>query len=324
MSQTPPPLFTPLKVGPLSLEHRVVMPALSLRHAEPPHGIPSGPMVLHYEQRATRGGLLVAETSWVRATAGADGREPGLHTPEQVNAWRAVTRAVHARGGFILAQLGEPPATAGSDPPAQPLFDVRTALRQVRDAAESAGDAGFDGVEYLATVPERQFHQHGELADRLRLLVETVQTLDGVSPGRCVGLRLSIVTKDTRDRHPDAHATLRAAVTSSFEAGAAYVHVGPAWPDHGSEGARDLSDTLSVLRPTGSAADGILIASGGIDARSAASLLQAGLADAVAFGRPFLGNPDLPARLRSDAPWAPWPGVEAPESERLVGQIRAQ
>lgn len=311
-----PALFAPLKAGAFDLSHRVVLPAMRRRRAEAPGGVPGDLMATFYAQRTTRGGLLVTETAWMHPSGHADGREPGLYSPEQVNAWRTVTGAVHGQGGAIVAQLGDAPFLHAD--PLQPgalALDVDAALRRARDAAECAGDAGFDGIELLATVPELFFHDlvqprgdeySGNLQNRTRLLMDFVHTLGGVWPAGRIGLRLSAVTPAMRVRQPDAMDALRMAVSAAFSEGIAYVHIGPPWPAEPRSGSGPVLDTLAALRGSGLRADAVLIASGSFDRPAADLLLHSGGADAVAFGRPFMANPDLPWRLRHGVPLTPW------------------
>lgn len=299
MSVPPPPhLFTPLHVGAFTLAHRVVMPALLRHRADPPDGVPNAMMAEHYAQRATEGGLVVTETSWAHARGHDDSREPGLYTPEQVNAWRLVTREVHARGAVVLAQLGDPAVHR----PDLLAFDVDAALRRMRDAAEGAGDAGFDGVELLATLPAWPPDRSVLDGDRIQLMLDVVHTLASVWPAGCVALRLSAPGAAVRRRHPEALVALGDAVSAAFDAGVAYVHVGPAWPPVSDAGLEPVAPALAalqrVVRPAGSA----LVLSGGLDPIEADALVAAGHADAVAFGRAFMTNPDLAWRLHCGAP----------------------
>ena len=194
-----PALFTPLRLGELTLRHRVVLPAWTTRLATPPGGVPTPAMAQHYAQRATPGGLLIGEAAAVWPLTHTDPCTPGLHSVEQVNLWRGVTDAVHARGGLVVAQLGQPAGAAGAAELASLDLDGLDMLTDLyRNAAENAGDAGFDGVELLAghgALPELFLHarsnrrgdEHGgSLENRTRLLGDLLQALAGVwGPGRC-------------------------------------------------------------------------------------------------------------------------------------------
>jgi len=182
-------LFAPIKVGAMSLKHRVVMPATSRLRARWPDGVPTDLMVEYYGQRATDGGLIIAETSYVAPAGRPYPTGPGLYSEGQVDGWRRVVQAVHAKGGVIVAQLihagrltssattgGLTPVTASVDPsfwtngeikvpvregsglsfePPSPHRALLTAeiadvIGQYRAAGQNAKHAGFDGVEVLA------------------------------------------------------------------------------------------------------------------------------------------------------------------------------
>lgn len=177
-------LFSPVKVGALSLKHRVVMPPISRLRAHT-DGVPSALMTTYYGQRASDGGLIIAESSAVAPLGRPYLSGPGLYSDNQVEGWRSVVKAVHAKGGVIVAQLthagrltsdsiteGLTPVTASVDPVFGSTGDILVPLRdgfgppsshrslrleeieevvaQFRTAAMNAKRAGFDGVEILA------------------------------------------------------------------------------------------------------------------------------------------------------------------------------
>jgi N-ethylmaleimide reductase len=177
-------LFTPVRVGATSLIHRIVMPPMSRLRAEWPSGVPSGLMLEYYGQRASDGGLIFTEATAVGASARGYRGAPGIYNDEQVVGWKRITDAVHAKGGYMFAQLwhagrtthvavtGEQPVTASVDPaywadpnilvvtPAgfsQPsphraleTAEIAGIVEQYRAAALNAKKAGFDGVELMA------------------------------------------------------------------------------------------------------------------------------------------------------------------------------
>ncbi|KAH0562012.1 hypothetical protein GP486_003282 [Trichoglossum hirsutum] len=168
-------LFKPLKIGDLTLKHRIVLAPLT--RARSPAGIPSRLNVEYYEQRATDGGLLITEATHI--SSGNYYNVPGIYTPEQIRAWRLVTSAVHAKGGFIVVQLwhvgrntvkenmGGRQAVSSSphkleggvniftptgepipyeDPKEMSEEDMRETLEDYKHACRAAMEAGFDGV----------------------------------------------------------------------------------------------------------------------------------------------------------------------------------
>src|SRR5215831_1498663 len=177
-------LFTPVQLGAIKLKHRVVMPPLSRLRAEWPSGVPSDLNVEYYSQRASLGGLIFTEATAVSSSARGYRGAPGIYSNEQVTGWRRVTAAVHAKGGYMFAQLwhagrtthvavtGEEPVTASVDPTywadpsilvvtpngfSQPsphraleTAEIAGIIEQYRAAALNAKKAGFDGVELMA------------------------------------------------------------------------------------------------------------------------------------------------------------------------------
>src|SRR3954452_22144846 len=176
-----PSLFSPLQVGPYRLQHRVVMAPLTRMRAERASLAPRDLNVEYYAQRATEGGLIIAEASPVMATGFGSPGVPGIYTAQQIKGWRQVVDAVHARGGVIFLQLWhvgrvshssfQPGGALPVAPSAVPIsseFKTATAdgkvvpyetpralqtseipgvIEAYRQAAENAREAGFDGVE---------------------------------------------------------------------------------------------------------------------------------------------------------------------------------
>lgn len=177
-------LFTPVHIGAITLKHRVVMPPLSRLRAEWPSGVPSNLMLEYYSQRPSDGGLIFTEAIAVSPSARGYRGAPGIYSDEQVTGWQRVTGAVHAKGGYMFAQLwhagrtthvavtGEEPVTASVDPTywadpsilvvtpdgfSQPsphraleTTEIAGIIEQYRAAALNAKKAGFDGVELMA------------------------------------------------------------------------------------------------------------------------------------------------------------------------------
>src|SRR5258705_1732890 len=177
-------LFTPVQIGPITLKHRVVMPALSRLRAQCPSGVPSALMLDYYSQRASDGGLILTEATAIAPSGRGYRGAPGIYTDEQVTGWNRVTDAVHAKGGFMFVQpwhagrtthiaiTGEQPVSASVDPTywadpsirvvtpdgfAQPsqhraleTAEIADIVAQYGAAAENAKRAGFDGVEVMA------------------------------------------------------------------------------------------------------------------------------------------------------------------------------
>jgi N-ethylmaleimide reductase len=276
------PLFTPLTLGEFQLAHRVVMSTPPRRRARA-QGIPTAWMALHHGQRASAGGLMISEATAVRREALADPESPGLHTSEQANLWRPVTDAVHARGGIILAQLAHlAPLTPGHVAASWP---ARSATLGVlidcfRDAAESASDAGFDGVELQAG-------DNGWVGQLLRAsavpdegaaaVADLLQALTGVWGPQRVGLSLA----------PTLGAAQTLLLPQVQDLGIAYLRL----PGLALPGNADLAALRRLYR-------GAVLASGNASGELAAAAVAQGDIDAVAFELAFVANPDLPERLR--------------------------
>jgi len=285
-------------------------------------------------------GLIIAEATQVSPTAQGYPSTPGLHTAEQVAGWRKVTEAVHAKGGKIFVQLwhvgrmshtayqpdGQAPVApsaiaakaktfvAGqgmvdcSVPRALETAEIAGVVNDFRTAARNAIEAGFDGVEihgahgYLLDAFLRDGSNHrtdqygGSIENRARFLLEVMAAVTTEIGADRVGIRLSPhgVFNGT-GAYADVQAQYVDLVTELSKLELLYVHL----LDHSAMGAPPVPPELkATLR---ACFNGPLILAGGFDGASAEAALAAKQADLIAFGRPFLANPDLVARLRSNA-----------------------
>jgi len=184
VSKTEKKLFTPVKIGAITLQHRVVLPAMSRLRAHWPSAVPSDLMRDYYSQRASDGGLIIVEANAVSPSARAYHTAPGIYIEEQVESWKRITDAVHAKGGTIFIQfshagratstklIGIDPVAPSVDPSywanksvvvsapegfilpsphrALDVAGIREIVEQFRAAAKNAKRAGFDGIEILA------------------------------------------------------------------------------------------------------------------------------------------------------------------------------
>ena len=329
-------LFAPIRLGALTLPNRIVMAPLT-RNRALPGNIP-GPMTETYYRQRASAGLIITEASPVCAEGHGYPRTPGIHSAEQVAGWRAVTDAVHAEGGRIFLQLwhvgriSHPSLQPNSAAPVAPsalkpagqvwtgsgLQDYVTPRALARDelpgiiaayrqAALNAQDAGFDGVEvhgangYLldqflrSSTNQRNDDYGGPIGNRARLLLEVMEAVIEVFGADRVGVRLSPENRFNDISDADPQATFGYVVDRLSPLGLAYLHV----LEGDMTGQSAPGFDYAALRH---AFAGPYMANCGYDRARAMAAVAAGQADLVAFGRAFIANPDLPARLAADAP----------------------
>ena len=328
------PLFTPCTLGKLTLPNRVVMAPMTRSRAI---GNLANDLVVEYYRLRAAAGLIITEGIAPAPDGLGYARIPGLFNAAQAASWQPVTAAVHAAGGRMFAQLmhtgrvGHPanlPAGArlvgpsaiaapgemwtdsqGSQPHPAPTAmteaDIAAAIAAYASSARHAIDAGFDGVElhgangylidqFLNTAAnQRSDGWGGSIAGRIRFAVEAVKaTIAAVGADR-VGLRISpygVFNGMVPDADMDA--LYLALIAAMNPLGLLYIHV----VDHSSMGAPEVSPSLK--RAIRAGFTGKYILSGGYDADRANTDLATNQGDLVAFGRPFLGNPDLVRKLR--------------------------
>jgi len=337
-----PDLFSPLNVGRFTLSHRVVMAPLTRMRAGQDRA-PGELNAEYYAQRASKGGLLITEATPVTATGHGYPDTPGIHTPEQVAGWKLATDAVHAKGGLIFAQLwhvgrishsslqpdGQLPVSASAiaaagnaltaaweqvpfeTPRALETAELPSLVEAYRQAAHNAQEAGFDGVEVHAAngyllqqfLESRTNHRTdgygGSIENRVRLVLEVVEAVTDVLGGDRVGIRVSPFTKANDSGETDPLPLYTHLLRQLVPFDLAYVHMIEARAENG-EPAKVSIDALRPHWP------GVLIAADGFTGSTARAAVAEGRANAVAFGRHFIANPDLPERLRRDAPLNPY------------------
>ncbi len=325
-----PSLFDPLRVGDLDLPNRVVMAPLTRLRAGETH-IPNALMAEYYAQRASAG-LIISEAVPVTPQGIGYNGVPGIWTQAQVDGWKQVTQAVKAVGGRIFMQLwhvgriSDPSFHDGRSPvapsaiaakghvsllrPERPyplpraleLEEIPGVIEAYRRGAEFAQAAGFDGVElhgangYLLD----QFLQDGSnqrtdayggpIENRARLLLEATDAAISVWGPDRVGMHLAPRADAHSMGDSDLAATFGYAVKELDRRGIAFIC------------AREYQGPDSLGPQLRKAFGGVYIANEGFTGESAQAALDAGDADAVAFGKAFIANPDLPLRLRTGAP----------------------
>lgn len=330
-------LFSPVKLGSMQLNNRIVMAPLT-RNRAGEHGVPQPLNVTYYEQRASAG-LIITEATPISVMAHGYPALPGIYTDAQVAGWKKITDAVHAKGGKIVIQLwhvgrishpsllpeGALPVAPSAIKPAGKAFTYQGLVDYVTPRALETSElpgivadyvhatkcalaAGFDGVEVHAAngylldqflrdgTNQRTDQYGGSIENRSRLLLEVVKAVVNVAGADKVGVRLSPVNpfNDMQDSNPQALFNAVATALNQFDL--AYLHVVEGGIHGG--GIADPFD-FDALRKL---FKGAYMANLSYDKARGNAVIASGHADAVAYGVPFISNPDLVERFKLDAP----------------------
>ncbi|TWB73458.1 N-ethylmaleimide reductase [Nitrospirillum amazonense] len=341
---TTPDLFAPAHIGAIPVANRIAMAPLTRARAGM-DGVHTPLAVDYYRQRATAG-LIITEATNISRQGRGYAYTPGIYTPEHVTAWKAVTDAVHQAGGHIVLQLwhvgrishtslqeggaapvapsalqagGETYVENGFAQPSPPraleTAEIAGIIDDYRNAARNAKAAGFDGVEvhsannYLLEQFIRDSTNHrtdrygGSVENRTRLTVEVAQAVAEIWGSDRVGVRLSPITQAAGNTplDSDPNGTYGFLAERLGELNLAYLHCVEG-QTRGPNGAQNF-DFQALRKKFG----GGYIANNGYDRDLAARTIAEGRADMVAFGRPFIANPDLVHRLKTGAPLAQAP-----------------
>ncbi|MGZ5179408.1 MAG: alkene reductase [Ramlibacter sp.] len=342
-----PTLFDPVRAGDLYLPNRIVMAPLTRNRA--PNAVPTPLMAEYYAQRASAG-LLISEATAISHQGQGYADVPGLYGTEQLDGWKRVTDAVHAKGGRIVTQLwhvgrvshvdlqpgGQPPVAPSaiaartktylirngvgsfvdtSTPRALRAEELPGIVQDFRHAARNAvTSAHFDGVEIHAAngylidqflkrgANQRSDDYGGSIENRARLLLEVVRAVvDEIGPGK-TAIRLSPVTPANDVNDPEPQPLFEYVVRQLAPLGLAYIHViegATGGPREIPERPFDYDALRLAYRDAGGT--GAWMVNNGYDGALAEEALARG-ADLVAYGRPYIANPDLVERLRAGAP----------------------
>ncbi|MDE2379621.1 alkene reductase [Bradyrhizobium sp.] len=347
-----PALFQPLQVGRYRLAHRVVMAPLTRMRAERDSFAPRALNAEYYAQRASKGGLIIAEASPVVSQGRGNPATPGIYTDAQIAGWRKVVDAVHAKGGIIFLQLwhvgrvshsshhggalpvapsaiaikveGMKAMTADGKiadyetPRALETDEVAGVVEAFRQGAKNALAAGFDGVEihgangylleqFLQSRSNKRTDRYGgSIENRARLLLEITQAAIDVWGANRVGVRLSPYGIANDSGEPDPMPLYTYVVKALDRLGLAYLH----FIEPRSSGAgraevnwQNVPSAMVLFRPL---YGGVLITAGGFTGETGNAAIADGHADAIAYGRIFISNPDLPRRLQRGFPITPY------------------
>ncbi|GAA4223818.1 alkene reductase [Sagittula marina] len=332
-------LFDPIKVGAIELKNRIVMAPLT-RNRAMENDAPMEMHVDYYRQRAGAG-LIISEATQISPEGKGYAWTPGIHSDTQVAQWKKVTNAVHEAGGKIVLQLWHvgrishtslqeggkapvaPSAVAAegvqtfdgeqmvdvSTPRALEVDEIPRIVADFASATRNARAAGFDGVEvhaangylldqFLKDGPNKRTDAYGgSFENRARLLGEVLDAVIAEWGAGHVGVRVSPYSgaNGAEDSDPTALGDFLAGFVSGR--GLAYLHM----IEGQTGGPRDLPEGAD-LRALKTQFDGAWMANNGYDRDLAQSRLSEGLTDLVAFGRPYIANPDLAERLKQNAP----------------------
>jgi len=327
-------LFEGTRLGSLQLKNHIAMAPMTRSRAV--GNQPNDLMVKYYEQRSSAG-LIITEGTSPSPNGLGYARIPGLYDRTQMEGWKKVTQAVHAKGAKIFVQLmhtgriSHPlnmPAGAqvlapspipaagmmytdqqGIQPQPTPkemsLADIQATITEFAHSAALAIEAGFDGVElhsangYLLEqflnpkTNQRKDNYGGTPENRARFVVELAQAVCKQIGSSRVGIRLSPygAFNDVQPEFSGIDEFFGALATDFTKLGLAYVHV----LDHSAMGGPQVPTRVKELIRKNFT--GKLIAAGGYDLVRAEADLKLGVADLIAFGRPFISNPDLPRLL---------------------------
>lgn len=330
-----PTLFDPIRLGAIAAPNRILMAPLTRGRSDADH-VPLTDLKRDYYVQRASAGLIIAEATGITQEGMGWPNGPGIWSQRQVAAWQPVTDAVHEAGGRIILQLwhmgrlvhpdflgGAAPVSSSAikapgyahtptgkqdyaTPRALDVAEIPRLLEDYRHAARNAVAAGFDGVQIHAAngylidqflrdnTNQRTDDYGGPIINRVRLLREVTQAVVDTLGADRTSVRLSPngETQGVDDSNPQELFTAAAAALD--EIGVAFLELREQKPDS-TFGATDVPRVSPSIRRVFS---GPLVLNQEYDTAKAEADVESGLADAISFGRPFIGNPDLPRRIR--------------------------
>lgn len=341
-----PTLFDPVSFGAIQSPSRIVMSPLTRSRAGSAGipGPLNAEYYAQRSHDNGGAGMIISEATNISPEGRGYAYTPGIYTPEQVAGWRLVTDAVHAAGGTIVCQLwhvgrishpslqpnGQLPVAPSAIKPEGNAFtengfephvtpreltkeDIKRIVGDYAHATKCAKEAGFDGVEihgangylidqFLKDKTNKRTDEYGgNPENRVRFLREVVEAVVGAWDADHVGIRFSPISpaNDISDSNPEPVFTAAVEVLNTFNLAFLEMVEGATGGAREPEGGFDLQKLVKLFK-------GKYIANNGYDQKLAADHVAQGLADAVAFGKPFISNPDLAARFKIGAALAEW------------------
>jgi len=336
-------LFETVKMGTQTLKNRIIMAPLTRLRSVEPSDVPTALASEYYSQRASSG-LVITEATQVSFQAKGYAGAPGVHTKDQITAWKTIVDNVHAKGGKIVVQLwhtglvshesvqpdGKAPISASNvdvgvrtslrdsdnqairvdatPPRPATLEEIKQVIADFSQATKNAKEAGFDGVEihgahgyllhqfWVEQTNQRDDEYGGSRENRARLTLDVIDACVDAWDADHVGIRISPLgtfNNVEAGYNEDENIWM---IEQINKRGIMYLHLSePDWA-----GGTPYSDDFR--KHVRAAFDQLIIAAGGYTAEKAEQNVKAGYIDAVAFGRDYIANPDLPERIQQGAP----------------------
>ncbi len=337
-------LFEPSNVGATEVKNRMFIAPMTRSRSDNPDAAPTNIHVEYYKQRASSG-LIITEGTVVSPGGVGYINVPGIYSEKQVEAWKKVTEGVHAEGGKIFIQIwhvgrishptfhdGELPLAPSAINPNTKVFtnkgleetvtpkemtveEIKATVQEFKNAAANAMKAGFDGIE-IHSSNGYLFHQFftncsntrtdeygGSDENKSRFFFEVLEAIKEIMPLNRVGVRLNPMLHGLMGIETDETTakTFEYIITRMNDYDLAYLHLSRPFVD--SDVPWFIKDVIGHYRPF---YKGFLIANSNYDKESGEAELAAGRADAIAYGKPFISNPDLTERYKNDWPLAEW------------------
>jgi len=334
-------LLQPIKIGDLDLKNRVIMAPMTRSRADNPEKAPTAELQGKYYQQRASAGLIISEGSQISEKAVGYVNTPGIHTQKQIEGWKEVTKMVHDEEGKIFLQLWHvgrishpdfhngdlPHAPSAINPEAKAFTpegfkdtitpkemsaeDIKQTVQDFKNAAANAWEADFDGVEihssngyllhqfFSSTSNTRTDEYGGSIENRSRILFEIIDEIKSVMPENRIGLRLN----------PSLHGifgmTLNEETIPTFDYiieklndyDLAYLHLSEPFNDV-SDVAQAETEIAKRYRPI---YKGNLMINAHFDREKGNKVIEEGNADMVAYGKPYVSNPDLVERFAAKA-----------------------